>query len=89
MKDTVPDYPPVKGWGIFFAPAKTPAALVDKLNAAIRHALTVPAVANVVQKSGYVPDDRSSAQVAEFFRAAASCSWSLATVASSAASRRA
>jgi tripartite-type tricarboxylate transporter receptor subunit TctC len=69
MKDTVPDYPPVKGWGIFFAPAKTPAALVDKLNAAIRHALTVPAVANVVQKSGYVPDDRSPAQVAEFFRA--------------------
>ena len=68
MKDTVPDYPPVKGWGIFFAPAKTPAMLVDKLNAAVRHALTVPAVANVVQKSGYVPDDRSPAQVAEFFR---------------------
>jgi len=69
MKDTVPDYPPVKGWGIFFAPAKTPAALVDKLNAAVRHALTVPAVVNVVRKSGYVPDDRTPAQVAEFFRA--------------------
>jgi tripartite-type tricarboxylate transporter receptor subunit TctC len=69
MKDTVPDYPPVKGWGIFFAPAKTPSALIDRLNAAVRHALTVPAVANVVQKSGYVPDDRSPAQVAEFFRA--------------------
>ncbi len=69
MKDTVPDYPPVKAWGIFFAPAKTPAALVDKLNAAIRHALTVPAVANVVQKSGYIPDNRSPAQVAEFFHA--------------------
>jgi tripartite-type tricarboxylate transporter receptor subunit TctC len=69
MKDTVPDYPPVKGWGIFFAPAKTPPALIDKLNAAIRHALTVPAVANVVQKSGYIPDNRSPAQVAEFFGA--------------------
>jgi tripartite-type tricarboxylate transporter receptor subunit TctC len=69
MKDSVPDYPPVKAWGIFFAPAKTPAAIVDKLNAAVRHALTVPAVANVVQKSGYMPDDRSPAQVAEFFRA--------------------
>ena len=34
MKDTVPDYPPIKGWGIFFAPAKTPPALIDKLNAA-------------------------------------------------------
>ena len=69
MKDTVPDYPPVKGWGIFFASAKTPAAMVDKLNAAVRHALTVPAVANIVQKSGYVPDDRTPAQVAAFFRA--------------------
>jgi tripartite-type tricarboxylate transporter receptor subunit TctC len=69
MKDTVPNYPPVKGWGIFFAPAKTPAALVDKLNTAVRHALTMPAVANVVQKSGYVPDDRTPAQVAAFFRA--------------------
>ncbi|MGB6964969.1 MAG: tripartite tricarboxylate transporter substrate binding protein [Xanthobacteraceae bacterium] len=68
MKDTVPDYPPVKGWGIFFAPAKTPPALVDKLNAAVRHALTVPAVVNVVRKSGYVPDDRTPAQVAEFLR---------------------
>jgi tripartite-type tricarboxylate transporter receptor subunit TctC len=69
MKDTVPDYPPVKAWGIFFAPAKMPAALIDKLNAAIRHALTVPAVANLVQKSGYIPDNRSPIQVAEFFRA--------------------
>jgi tripartite-type tricarboxylate transporter receptor subunit TctC len=69
MKDTVPNYPPVKGWGLFFAPAKTPAALVDRLNAAVRHALTVPAVANVVQKSGYVPDNRSPAEVAAFFRA--------------------
>ena len=69
LKDTVPDYPPVKAWGIFFAPAKTPPAIVDKLNAAVRHALTVPAVVNVVQKSGYMPDNRSPAQVAEFFRA--------------------
>jgi tripartite-type tricarboxylate transporter receptor subunit TctC len=69
MKDTVPDYPPVKGWGLFFAPAKTPPALIDKLNAAVRHALTQPAVANVVQKSGYIPDNRSPAEVAAFFRA--------------------
>jgi tripartite-type tricarboxylate transporter receptor subunit TctC len=51
-----------------FAPAKTPAAVVDKLNAAIRHSLTVPAVADVVQKAGYMPDGRSAAQTAEFFR---------------------
>ena len=68
MKDTVPNYPHVQAWGIFFAPAKTPSAIVDKLNAEIRHALQEPAVANVVQKSGYVPDDRTPAQTADFLR---------------------
>lgn len=68
LKTSVPDYPPVEAWGMFFAPAKTPAEIVDKLNAAIRHALRQPAVANVVQKSGFVPDDRTPAQTAEFFR---------------------
>lgn len=68
MKDSVPAYPPVDSWGIFFAPAKTPPAIVDKLNAAIRHALREPAVVNVVQKSGFMPDDRTPAQTAEFFR---------------------
>jgi tripartite-type tricarboxylate transporter receptor subunit TctC len=67
MKDSIPNYPPIKAWGIFFAPAKTPAALVDKLNAAIRHALLQPAVVNVVQKSGFMPDERTPAQTAEFF----------------------
>jgi tripartite-type tricarboxylate transporter receptor subunit TctC len=64
----VPGFPPSSTWGIFFAPAKTPQAIIDKLNGAIRHALTVPAVANVVQKAGYIPDGRSTAQTAEFFR---------------------
>ncbi|HEY1981030.1 MAG TPA: tripartite tricarboxylate transporter substrate binding protein [Xanthobacteraceae bacterium] len=67
MKDSVPNYPPIKAWGIFLAPAKTPAALIDKLNAAIRHALLQPAVANVVRKSGFMPDERTPAQTAEFF----------------------
>jgi tripartite-type tricarboxylate transporter receptor subunit TctC len=69
MSASVPNYPPVKGWGLFFTPAKTPQAIVDKLNETIRHALGVPAVANVVQKSGYMPDDRTPADVATFFRA--------------------
>jgi tripartite-type tricarboxylate transporter receptor subunit TctC len=65
---SVPTFPPSSSWGIFFAPAKTPVAIVDKLNGAIQHALKVPAVANVVQKAGYIPDGRSPAQTAEFFR---------------------
>jgi tripartite-type tricarboxylate transporter receptor subunit TctC len=68
LRTTVPDYPPSVSWGMSFAPAKTPAAVVDKLNAAIRHSLTVPAVADVVQKAGYMPDGRNAAQTAEFFR---------------------
>jgi tripartite-type tricarboxylate transporter receptor subunit TctC len=64
----VPGFPPSSTWGIFFAPAKTPTAIVDKLNGAIRHALTMAPVANVVQKAGYIPDGRSAAQTAEFFR---------------------
>jgi len=65
---SVPSFPPSSTWGIFFAPAKTPTAIVDKLNGAIQHALKVPAVANVVQKAGYIPDGRSPGQTAEFFR---------------------
>ena len=65
---SVPTFPPSSTWGIFFAPAKMAAAIVDKLNGAVRHALTVPAVVNVVRKAGYMPDGRSAAQTAEFFR---------------------
>ena len=68
MKNSVADYPPVRSWGIFFAPAKTPPEIIDKLNGAIRRALRVSAVANVVERSGYIPDQRSPAQTAEFFR---------------------
>jgi len=55
-------------WFAIFAPAKTPPEIVHKLNGAIRHALTVPAVANVVQRNGYEPDGRTAAETAEFFR---------------------
>jgi tripartite-type tricarboxylate transporter receptor subunit TctC len=65
---SVPAMPPSSTWGIFMAPVKTPSAVVDRLNAAVRHALTTPAVANVVQRNGYVPDGRTAAQTAEFFR---------------------
>jgi tripartite-type tricarboxylate transporter receptor subunit TctC len=68
MKDTIPDYPAVQAWGIFLAPAKAPPAVVDTLNAAVRHALREPAVVNIVQKAGFVPDDRTPSQTAEFLR---------------------
>ena len=56
-------------WGMFFVPGKTPDAIVDKLNTSIREALKVPAVAAIMQRDGYVPDNRNSAETAAFFRA--------------------
>ena len=68
MKDMLPGYEPMGSWGMFFAPGKTPDAIVDKLNASIRDALKIPAVAAIMQRDGYVPDNRTAADAASFFR---------------------
>ena len=68
LKDLVPGYRPMGSWGMFYAPGKTPDAIVDKLNAAVRDALKVPAVAGVMQRDGYIPDNRNAAATAAFFR---------------------
>jgi tripartite-type tricarboxylate transporter receptor subunit TctC len=69
MKDTLPGFTH-GSWGMFFAPGKTPDAIVAKLNAAIRQALTVPEVASKMQRDGYMPDTRGPAATQAFFRAA-------------------
>jgi tripartite-type tricarboxylate transporter receptor subunit TctC len=53
---------------MFYAPGKTPDLIVDKLNAAIREALKVPLVAGVMQRDGYIPDNRTAAETQAFFR---------------------
>jgi tripartite-type tricarboxylate transporter receptor subunit TctC len=53
---------------MFYAPGKTPDDIANKLNGAIRDALKVPAVAEVMRRDGYVPDNRSAAETAAFFR---------------------
>ena len=68
MKDVVPGYQPMGSWGMFYAPGKTPDLIVDKLNAAVRDALKVPPVAGVMQRDGYIPDNRNAAETAAFFR---------------------
>lgn len=68
MKDILPGYEPQGSWGMFFAPGKTPDAIVDKLNAAVRKALQEPAVASVMQRDGYMPDGKNPAETAAFFR---------------------
>jgi len=68
IKDVVPGFEPIGSWGMFFAPAKTPPEIVEKLNAAIRKALKEPKVAAVMQRDGYFPDERGVAETATFFR---------------------
>src|SRR3981189_3592358 len=68
MKDLLPGYQPQGSWGMFFAPGETPDDIIEKLNLAIRKALQVPAVAGIMQRDGYIPDDRDSAATAAFFR---------------------
>jgi tripartite-type tricarboxylate transporter receptor subunit TctC len=68
LKDIVPGYQPLGSWGMFYAPGKTPDAIVETLNGAVRAALKVPAVAGVMGRDGYVPDNRTAAETAAFFR---------------------
>ena len=69
MQDQIPGYPATGSWGMFLAPSGTPGEIIARLNAAVRHAVRQPAVANVVQRAGYIPDERSPAETAAFFRA--------------------
>jgi tripartite-type tricarboxylate transporter receptor subunit TctC len=67
MKQYLPKY--IEGsWGMFFAPGKTPDALVNKLNGAVHAALLQPEVAGIMQRDGYMPDKRDAAETAAFFR---------------------
>jgi tripartite-type tricarboxylate transporter receptor subunit TctC len=68
LKDQLPGYEPTGSWGMFFAPGKTPPAVVEKLNAAIREALKVPAVSSIMLRDGYIPDDRDVAAAGAFFK---------------------
>ena len=68
MSSVLPNLAPIGSWGMFFAPAKTPDAIVGTLNAAVRAAVKNPKVAAVMQGDGYFPDDRDVAQTAAFFR---------------------
>jgi tripartite-type tricarboxylate transporter receptor subunit TctC len=68
MKDILPGYQPQGSWGMFFTTGKTPDDIVEKLNVSIRKVLQIPAVATIMQRDGYVPDNRDAAATAAFFR---------------------
>lgn len=68
MKDLVPGYGSQGSWGMVLGPGKLPDDLANKLNLEIRKALLVPQVADIMQRDGYIPDDRDAATTAAFFR---------------------
>src|SRR5262249_61098380 len=67
MKELLPGYEPQGSWGMFFAPGKTPRDIVDKLNGEVRKALRAPAVAGIMQRHGYMPDERDATATPAFF----------------------
>lgn len=57
------------GWHGVFAPAKTPAAIVKKMQTAIRNALQVPHVRDHFVNNGYEPQGHDPAEWGKLFRA--------------------
>jgi tripartite-type tricarboxylate transporter receptor subunit TctC len=71
VKDTVPSFDIEGSWEGWFAPAKTPPDIIDRLNAAIRAALKIPSYREAIEKAGYEPTDMTPAEFAVFLHAEA------------------
>jgi tripartite-type tricarboxylate transporter receptor subunit TctC len=68
IKDTLPDFRIEGAWHGWFAPAKTPTGIVEKLNAEVRKALKLQKVHDFVLRAGYAPDDKSTGEYSKFLR---------------------
>jgi tripartite-type tricarboxylate transporter receptor subunit TctC len=66
----VPEFESITWWGLV-APAGTPKAIVDRLNAETNKALALPAVKEALAKLGVEVDPATPEQFAEFFAAEA------------------
>jgi tripartite-type tricarboxylate transporter receptor subunit TctC len=65
--ETVPGLYVPAGWDGLFAPSRTPAALVNKLQAAVRKALDVPKVSEAYVSGGYEPAGSTPEEFRRFF----------------------
>jgi tripartite-type tricarboxylate transporter receptor subunit TctC len=65
----VPGYMYDVAWHAWFAPAKTPPAIVDRLHAEIRKALQEPRLVAFFREGGFEPQADPPAQFAKIFRA--------------------
>jgi tripartite-type tricarboxylate transporter receptor subunit TctC len=69
VKDTLPSFDIEGSWEGWFAPAKTPAPIIDRLNEAVRTSLKIPSVRDAIIRAGYEPADMSPAAFAAFVHA--------------------
>jgi tripartite-type tricarboxylate transporter receptor subunit TctC len=53
-------------WHAWFAPARTPAAIIDKIHLAAQTATAMPKDRDFIRASGYEPDHRSPAEYRSF-----------------------
>lgn len=74
IAETVPGYS-VESWQAIFAPAKTPADIVKKMNAGVVKALAEPALVNKLAKNAYMTDASTPDELKKFL-AADTAKWS-------------
>jgi tripartite-type tricarboxylate transporter receptor subunit TctC len=66
VKDTLPGFVIEGSWQGWLAPAKTPPAVIARLNAAIRAVLKIPSVHQSIVLAGYEPTDMSPEEFTAF-----------------------
>jgi tripartite-type tricarboxylate transporter receptor subunit TctC len=67
LAETIPGYE-VESWQGIFAPAKTPAEIVRKMNAGVIKALAEPTLTTKFAKTAYVPSPSSPDELGDFLR---------------------
>jgi tripartite-type tricarboxylate transporter receptor subunit TctC len=71
VRDTLPGFDIEGSWQGWFAPAKTPTAIVARLNGAVQAAVKIPSVRQGLYAAGYEPADMSPAEFGTFLHAEA------------------
>jgi tripartite-type tricarboxylate transporter receptor subunit TctC len=69
VSESLSTYTFTGAWQGWFAPAKTPAPIVEFLNQQVRAAVRAPKVAASLAKVGYVPQDQTPAEFATYMKA--------------------
>ena len=69
VKDTLPGFKIEGSWQGWFVPAKTPPAIIARLNAVVRAVVKVPAVRQAIVQAGYEPTDMSPSEFTTFLHA--------------------